>query len=185
MRRLAARPRDQRLLLRLALLACLMFGFAWGLIPLYDALCRVTGLGKLVQPDAVAAVPTLAADSAPVAALPLITLRFDATVQAGLPWQVRPLVGSLRARPGEFVRVDYEITNASNRRVVGQAIPRYLPAAAALYVKKLDCFCFAQQAFEPGQRKRFPVVFFVDKTVPPQIDSITLAYTVFDVPGRS
>ncbi|MEQ6289800.1 cytochrome c oxidase assembly protein [Vogesella sp. GCM10023246] len=175
----ATPARDNRtLLLKLSLLACVMFVFAWGLIPVYDALCRVTGLGKLLQPDVVSATPaaTLAAP---------IVLTFDATVQPGLPWQVRPLVSTLKARPGEFVRVDYEITNASNRRVIGQAIPRYLPAAAAEYVKKLDCFCFAQQVFEPGQTKRFPVVFVVDKSVPAGIDSITLAYTIFDVPGRS
>ncbi|WP_174872914.1 cytochrome c oxidase assembly protein [Vogesella oryzae] len=174
-----SRSRDNRvLLLKLGVLACVMFVFTWGLIPVYDALCRATGLGKLLQPDAISTSPatTLAAP---------IVLTFDATVQPGLPWQVRPLVSTLKARPGEFVRVDYEITNASNRRVIGQAIPRYLPAAAAEYVKKLDCFCFAQQAFEPRQTKRFPVVFVVDKSVPAGIDSITLAYTIFDVPGRS
>lgn len=176
---LAKPAANRRLLLKLALLAALMFAFSWGLIPLYDALCRITGLNTLLQPDKVAAEPLR-----PTLAAPL-TLTFDATVQPGLPWQVRPLLHTLTARPGEFVRVDYEITNASNRRVIGQAIPRYLPAAAAEYVKKLDCFCFAQQAFEPGQTKRFPVVFFVDKSVPASIDSITLAYTVFDVPGRT
>ncbi|SCK13894.1 cytochrome c oxidase assembly protein [Vogesella sp. LIG4] len=173
--------RDNRaLLLKLSVVACAMFAFAWGLIPVYDALCKVTGLNKLLVPDSVAAAPA----SSRSQAAPL-TLTFDATVQPGLPWEVRPLVSSLQARPGEFVRVDYEITNASNRHVVGQAIPRYLPAAAAEYVKKLDCFCFAQQAFEPGQTKRFPVVFVVDKSIPAGIDSITLAYTIFDVPGRS
>ncbi|UGA40677.1 cytochrome c oxidase assembly protein [Chromobacterium haemolyticum] len=67
----------------------------------------------------------------------------------------------------------------------GQAIPRYLPAAAGEYVKKLECFCFRQQAFAPGETRRFPVVFVVDKRLPASIDSITLAYTVFDVPGNT
>lgn len=175
--------RDNRiLLLKLSAVACVMFAFAWGLIPVYDALCRITGLNKLLQPDNV--VVQNQPQGGKALAAPL-TLSFDATVQPGLPWQVRPLVSSLQAWPGEFVRVDYEITNASNRRVIGQAIPRYLPAAAAEYVKKLDCFCFAQQAFAPGETRRFPVVFVVDKSVPAGIDSITLAYTVFDVPGRS
>ena len=173
------------LLCKLVLLACVMFVFAWGLIPVYDALCRITGLGQLAKPDVVSR--SAESDGKPgLVAAPLapITLTFDATVQPGLPWQVKPLRSTLTVKPGEIVRVDYEMTNASNQRVAGQAIPRYLPAAAALYVKKLDCFCFVQQVFEPGQARRFPVVFFVDKTVPPEIDSITLAYTVFDVPGR-
>lgn len=170
---------NRLLLLKLLLLACVMFVFAWGLIPVYDALCRLTGLGSLQRPDEVGSQRLAATPLAPV------LLTFDATVQPGLPWQVRPLTRTLRAVPGEFVRVDYEITNASNREVIGQAIPRYLPAAAAEYVKKLDCFCFAQQAFAPGETRRFPVVFVVDKNVPAGLDSITLAYTVFDVPGRS
>jgi cytochrome c oxidase assembly protein Cox11 len=41
--------------------------------------------------------------------------------------------------------------NNSGQSVVGQAIPRYLPAEAAAYVKKLECFCFRQQAFQPGE----------------------------------
>jgi cytochrome c oxidase assembly protein subunit 11 len=113
-----------------------------------------------------------------------VAMTFDSMVQAGLPWQVRPLTQHLKAKTGEFIRVDYEITNASNRRVVGQAIPRYLPAAAGEYVKKLDCFCFRQQSFEPGQTKRFPVVFVIDPKMPRDIGTITLAYTIFDVPGQ-
>lgn len=167
------------LLLKLLLLACVMFVFAWGLIPVYDALCRITGLGRLQQADTVSQARAAASKHAP------ITMRFDATVQPGLPWQVRPLTSTLQARVGEFVRVDYEITNASPHRVTGQAIPRYLPAAAGEYVKKLDCFCFAQQSFAPGETRRFPVVFVIDRSVPDAIDSITLAYSIFDVPGRS
>jgi cytochrome c oxidase assembly protein subunit 11 len=83
------------------------------------------------------------------------------------------------------VRVDYEITNASDKRVVGQAVPRYLPAAAGEYVKKLDCFCFKQQSFAPGETKRFPVVFVIDPKMPREIGAITLAYSIFDVPGQA
>jgi cytochrome c oxidase assembly protein subunit 11 len=56
-----------------------------------------------------------------------------------------------------------------------------LPAAAGEYVKKIDCFCFRQQAFAPGETRRLPVVFVLDRNLPSDIRSITLAYTLFDV----
>ncbi|KZE33291.1 cytochrome c oxidase assembly protein subunit 11 [Crenobacter luteus] len=171
------RSANLALLKKLALIALLMFGFAWGLIPIYRVICEVTGINQLQRADAVG-------KAARGAAAAEVLLTFDATVQAGLPWQVRPLTGQLRARPGEFVKVEYEIVNAGAREVVGQAIPRYLPAAAGEYVKKLDCFCFKQQAFAPGERRRFPVVFFVDPALPEAVREITLSYTVFDVPGK-
>ncbi|BAK78591.1 cytochrome c oxidase assembly protein CtaG/Cox11 [Pseudogulbenkiania sp. NH8B] len=177
----SSRGDNRVLLLKLGVIACVMFAFAWALIPLYRVICEVTGINQLVKADAPA--PAAVASDSAVTAAP-VRLRFDATVQAGLPWQVRPLVGRMAAPRGEFVRVDYEITNASNREVTGQAVPRYLPAAAGNYVKKLECFCFRQQVFKPGETRRFPVVFVIDRAMPAEIGEITLAYSVFDVPGQ-
>jgi cytochrome c oxidase assembly protein subunit 11 len=177
----SSRADNRVLLLKLGVIACVMFGFAWALIPLYRVICEVTGINQLIKADAPASSAT-SNDAAPLATP--VRMRFDATVQAGLPWQVRPLVRQIQAPRGEFVRVDYEITNASNREVTGQAVPRYLPAAAGNYVKKLECFCFRQQVFKPGETRRFPVVFVIDRAMPAEIGEITLAYSVFEVPGQ-
>lgn len=166
---------NRLLLKKLLLIALLMFGFAWALVPLYQVICEVTGINQLVKAEA----PTQAG----VPGLP-VRLTLDANVQAGLPWKVVPLATHVSGRTGEFIRVDYEITNLSNRHVVGQAVPRYLPAAAGPYVQKLDCFCFKEQAFAPGQTRRFPVVLVIDRALPREIGDITLAYSVFDLPGR-
>ena len=177
----SSRADNRVLLLKLGVIACVMFAFAWALIPLYRVICEVTGINQLVKADAAAGTVSVA-EVTPLAAP--VRLSFDATVQAGLPWQVRPVVRQLEAPRGEFVRIDYEITNASNREVTGQAVPRYLPAAAGNYVKKLECFCFRQQRFKPGETRRFPVVFVIDRAMPAEIGEITLAYSVFDVPGQ-
>ena len=43
---------DNQLLLRkLLVIAVLMFGFAWLLIPLYRVICEVTGLNQVVKAD--------------------------------------------------------------------------------------------------------------------------------------
>lgn len=172
---------NQRMLAKLGVIAIAMFGFAYALIPLYRVVCEVTGINQVVKADEV--------ESGAETELPppfAVTIDFDATVQAGLPWEVRPVTRTLQVRTGEFIRVDYDITNRSDREVTGQAIPRYLPGAAGEYVKKLDCFCFRQQRFKPHETRRFPVVFVIDRRMPASIASITLSYTVFDVPaGRT
>lgn len=166
---------NHTLLRKLLLLVLLMFGFAWGLVPLYRVICEVTGLNRVVAADALAAVPE-AIPARPIA------LRLDAMVQPGLPWQVRPLQAQIQVQTGQFIQLQYELRNNSQQRVVGQAIPRYLPAEAAAYVKKLECFCFRQQVFLPGETRRFPVVLVIDRALPAAINSITLSYSVFDVP---
>jgi len=160
---------NRGLLIGLVGVALLMFGFSWALIPLYRVICTLTGVTRISRQDAQSA-----------RALP-VSMRFDATVQPGLPWRVRPLTTQLMLRPGVFATVEYEVTNASRRRVIGQAIPRFIPEEAAQYVKKIDCFCFRQQAFAPGETRRLPVVFVLDRSLPHEIRSITLAYTLFDV----
>ncbi|MDF0604133.1 cytochrome c oxidase assembly protein [Neisseriaceae bacterium TC5R-5] len=167
---------NRQLLKKLSVIAVMMFGFAWALIPIYNVICEVTGINQIVKADQLS-------EGSESVALHMVSMTFDATVQAGLPWQVRPQQTHLQAKPGEFVQVQYTITNASNKTVVGQAIPRYLPAAAAQYVKKLECFCFRQQVFQPGETRTFPIVFVIDKSLPASIETITLAYSVFDVPG--
>ncbi|TDR80592.1 cytochrome c oxidase assembly protein [Paludibacterium purpuratum] len=168
----AQRIANRRLSIKLTLVALAMFGFAWALIPLYRVVCELTGISDMKRDAGLAAE----------AVLP-VSMRFDATVQPGLPWQIVPMTGSLAVRPGQFVTVMYAITNASRRQVVGQAVPRYLPAAAAGYIKKIDCFCFRRQTFAPGETRRLPVVFVIDRSIPPEIRSITLAYSLFDVGG--
>ncbi|UTH76313.1 cytochrome c oxidase assembly protein [Chromobacterium sp. IIBBL 290-4] len=169
--------RNQRLLRKLLVIAALMFGFAWAMIPMYRIICEQTGLNDVVKADELDKNDLQAAAGE-------VSMTFDSTVQAGLPWEVRPLTTHLKVKPGTFVQVQYQITNASSRTVVGQALPRYLPGEAARYVKKLECFCFTQQRFRPGEMRTFPVVFVVDRNLPSSIGSITLAYTVFDVPGQ-
>ena len=73
--------------------------------------------------------------------------------------------------------------NLSNHSVTGQAVPSYGPKHAANFVKKLDCFCFRQQVFAPGEVRVMPVVFALDRDLPKDIGTVTLSYTFFEVPG--
>ena len=47
-------------------------------------------------------------------------------------------------------------------------------------MKKLDCFCFSEQAFAAGEERELQVRFIVDSELPEYIETLTLSYTFFD-----
>jgi cytochrome c oxidase assembly protein subunit 11 len=106
-------------------------------------------------------------------------------VRNGLRWSFRPLEKTVRFHPGELVSVTFEVTNQSDRAVTAQAIPSWGPQLAGLHLKKLDCFCFTQQTLQPGEVRRMPVVFVIQKTLPADVSVVTMSYTFFPVEGRS
>ena len=89
----------------------------------------------------------------------------------------------MNVHPGEVRQVVYEVVNTTGRTITGQAIPSYGPQHAARYFQKLDCFCFAKQTLQPGERRTMPVVFVVDPSAPADLATITLSYTFFEVEG--
>ena len=81
--------------------------------------------------------------------------------------------------------MEYEVSNTRENAVTGQAIPSYTPSAAMQYFQKLDCFCFKQQTLAAGETRRMPIAFLVSPDLPKDINTITLSYTFFEVPGAT
>jgi cytochrome c oxidase assembly protein subunit 11 len=162
---------------KLLVVACAMFGFGFALVPFYKKICEVAGINNVVKADIVT--------NAQVDTTRLITMEFDTNVRNGLRWSFRPLEKTVRFHPGELVSVTFEVTNQSDRAVTAQAIPSWGPQLAGLHLKKLDCFCFTQQTLQPGEVRRMPVVFVIQKTLPADVSVVTMSYTFFPVEGRS
>ncbi len=176
-----AQSAENRTVLRkLVVVAVLMFGFGWALIPLYRKICEVTGINLLTNRDP--AVERRARNTQ-VDTSRTIVVEFDANRQG--PWRFRPQVNHVTVHPGELVHVDYDLVNLESRPMAGQAIPSYAPQQSARYFQKLECFCFKQQVLAAGETRRFPVVFFVDPDLPKDVTQITLSYTFFEVPGAA
>ncbi|MGS1005136.1 cytochrome c oxidase assembly protein [Burkholderia glumae] len=166
---------NRTMLLKLAVVAALMFGFGFALVPIYRAICQVTGLNNLVQRD----VSAREARNTQVDASRTISVELDANARGTLGF--RPEQRSLDVHPGEVMTVVYEVTNAQDRQVVAQAIPSYAPKQATEYFKKIECFCFTQQTLKPNESRRMPVVFVVDRALPKDVKTITLSYTFFEL----
>jgi cytochrome c oxidase assembly protein subunit 11 len=166
-------PKNARVLKKLLVVAAAMFAFGYAMVPFYDQICRVTGING---GDEQALAASTQIDSGR-----WITLQFDANTNPSMPWHFRPLQSSLRIHPGQLVQAAYEVENMAGSKITGQAIPSYGPALAGRYVKKIECFCFSQQALTGGEKKRLPVMLVVDRSIPKDVNTVTLSYTFFKV----
>lgn len=171
---------NRQVMKRLALFALLMFGFGYAMVPFYKKFCEVTGITNLLQPN----TSKNELSNTQVDSARWVTLEFDANVH-GMPWQFAPLQRSVRVHPGEMTHVTFEIKNTGDTPVVGQAVPSYGPKHAAEFVKKLECFCFKQQALAAGETRQMPVQFVIDPALPAGVTTLTLSYTFFEVKGAN
>jgi cytochrome c oxidase assembly protein subunit 11 len=163
------------MLTRLLVVAIGMFGFGFALVPLYEKFCEATGIRDVDRPDAVV--------NTQVDSSRLVTLQFDTNVQGELPWRFSPTQRQVKVHPGELVQVTFELTNPGGTTVAAQAIPSYGPQLAVQHVKKLECFCFAQQRMQPHETRRMPTVFVIDPALPRDVNTVTLSFTLFTVAG--
>jgi cytochrome c oxidase assembly protein subunit 11 len=167
---------NQLMLKKLLVIAVLMFGFGFALVPLYDKICEIAGVRNVFKPDQALAANTQVDNSR------LVSIEFDANTQR-LAWTFKPLESHVSVHPGELTQVVYEIRNTLDRPVTAQAVPSYGPQNAAQHFRKLECFCFQQHTLAAGEMRRMPVVFVIDPALPVDINTITLSYTFFEVAG--
>ena len=169
-----------KLPLLLTAMAVGMFGFGFLLVPIYNSLCQTLGINGKTNIKAVA----YDANKATIVKDREVLVEFVATNNSGVPWEFYPKTPKLKIHPGEIARLAFYAENKTKHRMIVQAIPSVTPGIAAKYLKKTECFCFAQQTLEGHEGMNMPLLFHLDPDLPPQIKTITLAYTLFDVTGR-
>ncbi len=177
--------RDNRqLVAKLALIAALMFGFGYALVPLYRAICNALGINILsVSEQTTSAFGKKTVEpNTQIDRTRTITVEFDANARG--PWEFKPAQRSLQVHPGELATVMYEFQNMQNRTMAAQAIPSYAPMQAGPHFNKLECFCFNEYTLAPGEKKQWPVAFVIDPKLPKDVTTITLSYTFFEVKGK-
>ena len=160
---------------KLFLAPVLFFAFAFAMVPLYDMFCEVTGLNGKTSNS------TYTGESRIIDESRTVTVDFTSFSNPGFPIKFFPMVKKLEVVPGKLYNITYYAENRSNETIVGQAIPSVAPGLAASYFKKLECFCFSQQTFEPKEPIEMPVRFFVDSDLDKDIKNITLSYNFLKV----
>lgn len=152
-----------------------MVGLSFAAVPLYDLFCRVTGFGGTTQ---------VATELPEQISEQTIKVRFNADVNKKLPWAFQPTEREVSLRLGESGLTFYKARNLAARRTVGTATYNVSPPSAGKYFSKVQCFCFTEQALEPGQEMEMAVSYFVDPAIleDPEtrnLKTITLSYTFF------
>lgn len=155
-----------------------MTGLGFAAVPLYDAFCRITGYGGTTQEATAAPAQVLEQQ---------VAIRFDSNIAPGLPIEFEPVRRSETIRIGETGLAFYRVRNLSDQPIVARATYNVTPHTAGAYFAKLECFCFTDRTFAPGEEAELPVVFFVDPEMVGDPDTrdlttITLSYTFFRSP---
>ena len=151
-----------------------MVGAAYASVPLYRAFCQATGYGGTVRK----------AETAPGQVLGrALEIRFDTNVR-GVPWDFSSEQASQTVKIGETAVATFKVTNRSDHPVTARAVFNVVPEQAAVYFRKLSCFCFSDQTVAAHATVEMPVLYFVDPKYAEDFETkngktITLSYTFY------
>ncbi|MFQ5437607.1 MAG: cytochrome c oxidase assembly protein [Paracoccaceae bacterium] len=153
-----------------------MGALSFAAVPFYNWFCRVTGFGGETG---------LAAQGSGVILDQTIRIRFDASLERGMPWKFKPAQREMELRIGETGLAFFEAYNPTDRVIAGRAAYNVAPYSTGYYFNKIACFCFSQQVLQPGERVMMPVTFYVDPEIVDDAEAryaktITLSYTFYE-----
>jgi cytochrome c oxidase assembly protein subunit 11 len=166
-------PGTRKTALMLVAVALTMASLSFAAVPFYNWFCKVTGFGGTTS---------VAEQGSDLILDKSITVRFDASLDAGMPWDFKPEVRQMTLKIGETGLAFFEAHNPTNRPVAGTASYNVFPYSAGGYFTKIACFCFEMQVLQPGETVQMPVSFYVDPAIvdDPEgkyVSEITLSYT--------
>jgi len=166
---------NRRLTLRLLGFAAGAFAFGFALVPLYDVICDITGVGNPKDLLRASNVQAIEHDESR-----LVTVEFVADLPSVGSWEFRPVIAEMKVHPGRLYEIDYVARNLTGRDTVAQAIPNVAPGKATTFFRKTECFCFIPQNFAKDEERVMPVRFVIDPNLPKSIDRVTLSYVFYD-----
>lgn len=164
-----------QLAIKLAGVAAAFSVLGFAMVPLYDVICRITGINGKTNTQAVAMPANTQVDTSR-----WVTVQFLSHTLPGSGLVFTPEQFSVKVHPGEMVVANYVVENVTSQTFRGQAIPSVTPAVGASYLQKIDCFCFKQQSFAPNEKRVLPVVFYIRNEIGTDLSTLTLSYTFFE-----
>lgn len=158
--------------------ALAMLGLGYAAVPLYQMFCQVTGFGGTTM----TATEADAARAEAIATGQKISVRFDASTSAGMPWAFKPAKATQTITIGQRDIATYVARNDGSQAITGMATYNVTPEQAGKYFHKIQCFCFTEQTLLPGQEITMPVLYYVDPAMLDDpnmagVEQITLSYT--------
>jgi len=170
----ARRTADRSLTRGLLLMVAGSFAFGFALVPLYDVICEAAGIRVNDAPSQ--------ARASDAGAGRRVTLEFLSMLPDGSAFELVPETRWMVLQPGKLYEARFRIRSLATVPVVAQAVPSVAPATTARYLQKTECFCFTPQSFAASEEREFTVRFIVATDLPRQVDRMTLAYAMYEVP---
>ena len=167
----------KKTILSLAFLVLFMGSASFLSVPFYNWFCKVTGYGGTTN---------YAQKESDIISEREISIRFDASLEKGLAWEVTPIQREMTINLGQTGLAFYEAYNPTDKPIAAQASFNVVPFSVGNFFNKIDCFCFTEQILQPGERIKMPVSFYVDPELVANIEtkkvnSVTLSYTFYEI----
>jgi cytochrome c oxidase assembly protein subunit 11 len=161
----------------LVLLVIFMASASFLSVPFYNWFCKVTGYGGATN---------VAQKESDIISDKVISVRFDASLEKGLEWEVKPVQRNMTLNLGETGLAFYEAYNPTNKPIAAQASFNVVPFSVGNFFNKIECFCFTEQILQPGEKIKMPVSFYVDPDLinnleSKNVTSVTLSYTFYEI----
>ena len=146
-------------------------------VPFYNWFCKVTGYGGATN---------IAQKESDIISDKVISVRFDASLEKGLEWEVKPVQRNMTLNLGETGLAFYEAYNPTDKPIAAQASFNVVPFSVGNFFNKIECFCFTEQILQPGEKIKMPVSFYVDPDLinnleSKNVTSVTLSYTFYEI----
>ena len=146
-------------------------------VPFYNWFCKVTGYGGATN---------VAQKESEIISDKVISVRFDASLEKGLEWEVKPVQRNMTLNLGETGLAFYEAYNPTDKPIAAQASFNVVPFSVGNFFNKIECFCFTEQILQPGEKIKMPVSFYVDPDLinnleSKNVTSVTLSYTFYEI----
>ena len=153
-----------------------MFLFSFALVPLYNVICDVTGLNGNTS-NLKEKVEYYSENISKQE----LNIQFISHHSNDKKLIFKPSEFEMKISPGKLYSTMYIATNKTDSPIVGQAVPSVSPNEASKYLKKIECFCFEEQTFKPGEVTNLPLYFAIDEKMPKRIKTVTLSYSFFEI----
>ena len=146
-------------------------------VPFYNWFCKVTGYGGATN---------VAQKESDIISDKVISVRFDASLEKGLEWEVKPVQRNMTLNLGETGLAFYEAYNPTDKPIAAQASFNVVPFSVGNFFNKIECFCFTEQILQPVEKIKMPVSFYLDPDLinnleSKNVTSVTLSYTFYEI----
>ena len=94
------------------------------------------------------------------------TIHFRAAVREQLPFEFSVQPASITLKPGETGSATFHAKNVSQETVRAKAGHLFDPPVAFLHTELVECFCFFEDTYAPGEERELPVAVRLGWDIP-------------------